>query len=72
MNTKWHKDNIPNPKKSQWDKENREWYQMRNKELIADKQTKTFREMEKIYGLSANRMVRIIKRIQDSNKFRGI
>lgn len=66
----YHKDNIPNPKKSQWDKDNRVWYAQRNKQLAIDRKVKTFRELELMYGLSIGRIQDLLKKF--SNKFLGV
>jgi len=58
---KYHISNLPNPDKTHWDRENREWYEERNKELIADKQEKTYRELVLMYGLSTGRLQQLIK-----------
>ena len=68
MKSKWHKDNTPSPDESRHAQENREWYIKRNKEVLADKRVKSFRELTVKYGLSTTRLREII----DSSKFKGI
>ena len=68
MKSKWHKDNTPHPDESRHDEANREWYKKRNKEVLADKKVKSFKELTIKYGLSTTRLREII----DSNKFKGI
>ena len=59
---KWHKDNVPHPKRSQHDKDNKEWYIKRNKQLIADRQTNTFRKLVEMYGLSQPRLQQLVEK----------
>ena len=61
MKYKWHKDNVPNPDKSRWDKANADWYDKRNKQLYADKQVKSYTELSGLYGLSIVRLQQIVK-----------
>ena len=67
---KWHKDNVPNPEKTQYDKKNRAWYDKRNNQLLADKQTNTYRKLMGMYGLTNRRLQQLIR--NQSNKFKGI
>ena len=67
---KWHKDNVPHSDRSQHDPENREWYDKRNKQLLADRQTNTYRKLVEMYGLSKPRLQTLVA--NQSNKFKGI
>ena len=69
MKYRWHKDNVPNPDKSHYDKDNRAWYDARSKQLLADRQVKTYRELSIMYGLCTTRLQEIVK--AQSRKFKG-
>ena len=67
MKYKWHRDNVPNPNKTHWNKENKVWYAKRNKQLFADRQVKTYRELMEMYGLCRTRLIELIE--AQSGKF---